>query len=135
MSSNPFPFNKYLLFQEQKKLPREYQTPYKICFINIKTFIDKFYNNNYNFIYSLFETSTINNLINKYSIYSIKYFINKPGCYNKKFTNDDPINKFIICIIPLNYNLNGGNKNDITTILLTNLKMLMILNLYLMVFI
>jgi len=106
-SSNPFPFNKYLLFQEQKKLPREYQTPYKISYEH-KTFIENFYNNNYNFIYSLFQTSTIHNLIHKYSIYSIKYFINKPGCYEQEIHCDDPINKFIICIIPLNYNLDGG---------------------------
>ena len=57
----------------------------------------------------LINNSILSELLNKYYITSIKYFINKPSSNEQEIHCDDPIKKYgeeIICI-PLNC-INGG---------------------------
>ena len=59
----------------------------------------------------LINNSILSQLLNEYYVLSIKYFINKPNSNEQEIHCDDPIKKYgeeIICVIPLNYNSNGG---------------------------
>lgn len=59
----------------------------------------------------LINNSILSELLNEYYIMSIKYFINKPNSNEQEIHCDEPKNTYgeqIICIIPLNYNSNGG---------------------------
>tara|TARA_X000000368_G_scaffold302742_1_gene241263 strand:+ start:169 stop:999 length:831 start_codon:yes stop_codon:yes gene_type:complete len=60
---------------------------------------------------TLINNSILSKILNDYYILSIKYFINKPNSNEQEIHCDEPNNQYgegIICIIPLNYNSNGG---------------------------